>query len=664
MDTLKAHLISPPVLQYFYVHKPVILFADASQHGLGAVCHQDSRPVAFASRALTKTEAHHAQIEKELLGLMLFHVHTPTTDSPDTIEDYDVLTLDGVLLSRNLEELKQKTRSDANCQRLMDIILNVWPGSFKEVPHDIQPFYSVMDELTVDDELILCDCLGSHFTWLQAIFTNFPALLNFVSKLKCVTGLCPKDFEDYGCTCRFEMEGLPIDATDSCCFQHRKCYEEALELDCTWDPAEFSTDVSCLSKNLTCEAGGSCERLLCSCDKAAIECFLNAHINVSMKGVDITSCPALVTVFPDTTGRKHMTAFESKIQQNRSVDTVHSPPEEGEQINLPNGVTTFPSAEEIITMDKATPHLVSTEAPVVMSTDNAIGANILKSGATTISNNDPGTSSASGKNPTLKESTSLTPEGITYKRSVTTAVHNTTRRTNLTLTSERTGFKMAEDSTVRSDVLPVTENDPEESVEKVCDRFTFHQVKANGEDTRELPLLGEMLFCLTGKCPEEFESHGCYCGQEGRGNPVDILDSCCFSHQCCIEHLKKLGCQPDRNIRSEVICLDHKPTCVGWSICDKLICSCDKAAAECMADAPFNSTARSVSRNQCQGETVLCRNGGAQEKPAGDSGSKSDSSSSEESSEEHRPMRDIVQAGDAIKPLPLERRPRSVSTRQ
>lgn len=58
------------------------------------------------------------------------------------------------------------------------------------------------------------DCLGSRFTWLQAVFTNFPALLQFVSGMKCVAGLCPRDFEDYGCACRFEMEGPPLDESD------------------------------------------------------------------------------------------------------------------------------------------------------------------------------------------------------------------------------------------------------------------------------------------------------------------------------------------------------------------------------------------------------------------------------------------------------------------
>jgi len=66
---LKELHTSPSVLQYFDVHQPVMLSADSSQHGLGAVCLQN-KPVAFASRALTETESHYAQIEKELLALV------------------------------------------------------------------------------------------------------------------------------------------------------------------------------------------------------------------------------------------------------------------------------------------------------------------------------------------------------------------------------------------------------------------------------------------------------------------------------------------------------------------------------------------------------------------------------------------------------------------
>lgn len=67
---LKVLLASPPVLRYFDVRQPVVLSADASQHGLGAVCLQNDGPVPFAPRALTETESCYAQIEKELLALV------------------------------------------------------------------------------------------------------------------------------------------------------------------------------------------------------------------------------------------------------------------------------------------------------------------------------------------------------------------------------------------------------------------------------------------------------------------------------------------------------------------------------------------------------------------------------------------------------------------
>ncbi|NWV46095.1 OC90 protein, partial [Daphoenositta chrysoptera] len=156
----------------------------------------------------------------------------------------------------------------------------------------------------VESVALFFDCLGSHFTWLQSIFTNFPALLNFVNKMKCVSGFCPRDFEDYGCSCRFEMEGLPVDEADGCCFQHRKCYEEALEMECTWEPSKISADVSCSTKNLSCESEDPCEQFLCTCDKDAIECFGNAQINSSLNGLDVSSCPSPVT---ETTSKRELT---------------------------------------------------------------------------------------------------------------------------------------------------------------------------------------------------------------------------------------------------------------------------------------------------------------------------------------------------------------------
>uniref|UniRef100_A0A8C2T965 Otoconin-90 n=1 Tax=Coturnix japonica TaxID=93934 RepID=A0A8C2T965_COTJA len=410
----------------------------------------------------------------------------------------------------------------------------------------------------VESVALFFDCLGSHFTWLQSIFTNFPALLNFVNKMKCVSGFCPRDFEDYGCSCRFEMEGLPVDEADECCFQHRKCYEEAMEMECTWDPSKISTDVTCSAENLTCENGDPCEQFLCTCDKDAIECFGKAHINSSLNGLDVSFCPSPVTGNNPVNG-----AVEDRFTG----------------AEVPAGeITTSPG---------------SFQADINSSEVRIIPTEFIPSGT-----------SARTKE---KESISTT-GGL------------------------ETPFPEAALG------LSLSARGPNGPAGKVCERLTFLQERGNGREKRELPQLGEMLFCLTERCPEEFESYGCYCGQEGRGHPTDALDRCCFSHHCCVEQVKKLGCPAERSSRSEVICFDHTPKCIGWSLCEKLLCACDQTAAECMASAFFNESLKFAHGQACQEEKASCR-GGPYERPSVGTEPGAGTSSSEESSEEEGSLR-------------------------
>ena len=67
---IKHILTNAPVLGYYDVNKPVILEADASSHGLGAVIIQNGQPITYASRSLTTAQTHYAQIEKELLAIV------------------------------------------------------------------------------------------------------------------------------------------------------------------------------------------------------------------------------------------------------------------------------------------------------------------------------------------------------------------------------------------------------------------------------------------------------------------------------------------------------------------------------------------------------------------------------------------------------------------
>ena len=58
---------SAPVLTYYDVHKQLTIQCDASSYDVRGALLQESRPVAYTSRALTDTESKYAQIEKEIL---------------------------------------------------------------------------------------------------------------------------------------------------------------------------------------------------------------------------------------------------------------------------------------------------------------------------------------------------------------------------------------------------------------------------------------------------------------------------------------------------------------------------------------------------------------------------------------------------------------------
>ena len=72
---LKDKLSNAPVLTHFSDTLPLKLDADTSQYGIGAVISHvlpsgEERPIAYASRTLTKSERNYAQIEKEALSIV------------------------------------------------------------------------------------------------------------------------------------------------------------------------------------------------------------------------------------------------------------------------------------------------------------------------------------------------------------------------------------------------------------------------------------------------------------------------------------------------------------------------------------------------------------------------------------------------------------------
>ena len=78
-EQVKEAVVSDTTLRYFNPSLPVTIQVDASQVGLGAALLQNGKPVAFASKALTKTECQYANIEREMLaavfGVERFHTY-------------------------------------------------------------------------------------------------------------------------------------------------------------------------------------------------------------------------------------------------------------------------------------------------------------------------------------------------------------------------------------------------------------------------------------------------------------------------------------------------------------------------------------------------------------------------------------------------------------
>ena len=217
-NALKNKLCNSPVLVFYDNKKPLVLQADSSEGGLGAVLLQDGLPIEYASRALRSNERKWSQIEKEALavvyGLEKFDQYTfgrtviinndhkpletilrkPLSQATRRIQslmmrmfrydfefewmkgaelhvadtlsraypkvqeelpDLRILSVEAINIpDHRMEEIRQATAQDSQFQVLCKYIMEGWPEVRQEIPEELKQYFDIRDTLTVEDGIV------------------------------------------------------------------------------------------------------------------------------------------------------------------------------------------------------------------------------------------------------------------------------------------------------------------------------------------------------------------------------------------------------------------------------------------------------------------------------------------------------------------------------
>ena len=155
---MKELITQAPVLQYYDVNKEVSLECDSSEVGLGAVIKQGGHPIAYASRAFTKTVRNYVQIEKEELAIgqpirVKCHPQNPNSDwTPGIVTSKAapcsyMVQVDGQQYRRNRIHLRQQATFP---DREPTEPLNIRPRQLDTLPDQIpaDPQYTPIQTCT------------------------------------------------------------------------------------------------------------------------------------------------------------------------------------------------------------------------------------------------------------------------------------------------------------------------------------------------------------------------------------------------------------------------------------------------------------------------------------------------------------------------------------
>ena len=209
---MKKEISSVPMLAYYNPKKQTILQTDASVKGLGACLLQDDRPVYFASKGLTDAQKGYVAIELELLAIILYASHfiLETDQKPleailsknlnqatprlqqilirpfayhftvryipgitNQLADYlsqlcgqkDIIKLPKLHIhqitnqlsarSDSLNQMRTATQEDDELALPKHTITHGWPSTIREMPSKIQPYWTLREDLTAEDGIVL-----------------------------------------------------------------------------------------------------------------------------------------------------------------------------------------------------------------------------------------------------------------------------------------------------------------------------------------------------------------------------------------------------------------------------------------------------------------------------------------------------------------------------
>jgi transposase InsO family protein len=217
-NKLKDLVRSANKLVYFDPEKPSVIQVDASSYALGAALVQDNNVIAYASKSLTETEQRYANIEREMLacvfGAERFHTYIygkpfviesdhrplemiskktigaaparlqrmllrlqryaytiqyrpgkemtladslsrlPTTRPAKEIK-LDVKVCFILFSEPRLQRLREETQKDPVLSELGKYISQGFPDTSREIHHSVRPYWSIRDELSMENGILL-----------------------------------------------------------------------------------------------------------------------------------------------------------------------------------------------------------------------------------------------------------------------------------------------------------------------------------------------------------------------------------------------------------------------------------------------------------------------------------------------------------------------------